>query len=120
MTMFNRPCAEAGCRNLTRDTYCEDHQHLKRDFRASAYKRGYDARWKRYRKAFLSNHPLCEECLRNDKVTLSTVVDHIIPHKGSKMLFWAEHNHQALCETCHNKKTAGEDMGAWDTHKGLQ
>ena len=39
------------------------------------------------------------------KLTPATVVDHIIPHRGDKKLFWDERNWQALCESCHNHKT---------------
>ena len=39
------------------------------------------------------------------------VVDHIIPHKGDKVLFWDRSNWQPLCKTCHDTKTAREDGG---------
>lgn len=81
--------------------------------RGSSTERGYDAPWRRYRTAFLREHPLCEICLKEDRVTASTVVDHIIPHKGDKKLFWNPKNHQAVCIPCHNRKTASEDMGSW-------
>ena len=41
------------------------------------------------------------------------MVDHIIPHKGDKQLFWDESNWQPMCETHHNIKTATEDRGGW-------
>jgi len=44
---------------------------------------------------------------------MATVVDHITPHKGDNDLFWDRANWQSLCESCHNRKTAAEDMGAW-------
>jgi 5-methylcytosine-specific restriction protein A len=34
------------------------------------------------------------------------VVDHVIPHKGDRALFWDEANNwQALCARCHALKT---------------
>jgi 5-methylcytosine-specific restriction protein A len=36
------------------------------------------------------------------------VVDHIIPHKGDKKLFWSRDNWQSLCLSCHNRKSATE------------
>jgi len=36
----------------------------------------------------------------------ATLVDHIIPHRGSKALFWAKSNWQALCFDCHARKSA--------------
>ena len=45
-------------------------------------------------------------------MTASTTVDHIIPHKGDRKLFWDKTNWQALCKPCHDAKTARED-GRW-------
>ena len=115
---FPTQCKRNGCAELTHEVYCEEHAEFRHEAdksRASAAKRGYDARWQRYRKYFLSKHPLCVECGR-----LATVVDHRIPHKGDYELFWRTDLHQSMCEVCHNKKTASEDMGGWNTHKGLQ
>jgi 5-methylcytosine-specific restriction protein A len=44
-------------------------------------------------------------------ITSATVVDHIIPHKGDMAIFWNKSNHQALCKTHHDIKTASEDGG---------
>ncbi|MFK7238635.1 HNH endonuclease [Acinetobacter baumannii] len=81
--------------------------------RGTAHQRGYDAEWKKHRDQFLLEHPLCVECRRKGYVMPATVVDHIIPHKGDKDLFWNKSNWQPLCETHHNIKTASEDRGAW-------
>ena len=69
------------------------------------------ARWRRLRKRVLLKHPLCAECERQDWVTKATVVDHIIPHKGTLELFWDESNLQPLCKRCHDSKTVSE--GRW-------
>ena len=60
---------------------------------------------------FLADNPLCVHCSASGKVTPSTVVDHIIPHKGDEDLFWEQDNWQALCKSCHDRKTAKEDGG---------
>ena len=73
--------------------------------RGGADARGYDARWRRARKAFLGRHPLCVECQRDGKLTPATVVDHIVPHRGDQKLFWDQTNWQPLCKDCHDKKT---------------
>ena len=39
----------------------------------------------------------------------ATDVDHIVPHRGDPALFWDEENWQALCHSCHSKKTRNED-----------
>ena len=113
------PCAAPGCPNrATAHGYCDAHQHLVRQTRreawqqadsqrGSAAERGYGGAWQKARLAWLKAHPLCEECLRQGRTTPATVVDHIIPHKGDKHLFWDSANNWAsLCTACHNAKTA--------------
>lgn len=75
--------------------------------RKSTYHRGYDKRWERESKAFLSQprNRLCRECIKIKTIKLATVVDHIVPHRGNPELFWNVGNWQGLCVTCHNKKT---------------
>jgi 5-methylcytosine-specific restriction protein A len=80
--------------------------------RPSSSSRGYDSRWRRARKAWLSQHPLCVSCHREHNiVTAATVVDHIIAHKGDVKLFWDTNNWQSLCASCHSRKTTNE--GRW-------
>lgn len=82
------------------------------DTRLSARQRGYDTAWEKASKGYLQHHPLCVHCLAEGIVTASTVTDHIIPHRGDMVLFWAsETNWQALCKRHHDKKTAREDGG---------
>ena len=112
-----RPCLSSGCNDFASNKgYCDKHQsrvkQRDRD-RGTAHQRGYDAEWKKHRDQFLLEHPLCVECRRKGYVMPATVVDHIIPHKGDKDLFWNKSNWQPLCETHHNIKTASEDRGAW-------
>lgn len=77
--------------------------------RPSAAKRGYDAKWSAYRKWFLARHPLCVMC---DTPKSATHVDHIRAVRGpDDPGFWDESNHQALCHSCHSRKTCREDGG---------
>ena len=105
-----RPCRYPGCPNLCeKGVYCLQHMEFSSDrMRGGADARGYNAEWRRARKAFLQKHPLCAECGKAGKLTPATVVDHIIPHRGDKRLFWDEHNWQALCKSCHDQKTGHE------------
>ena len=80
--------------------------------RGSASQRGYDSRWQKARKQYLIEHPLCVKCLKEGRLVTATVVDRIIPHKGNMTLFWDKSNWQALCNQCHDTKTAKED-GRW-------
>nr|DAW14896.1 MAG TPA: HNH endonuclease [Caudoviricetes sp.] len=107
-----KPCRHPGCANLTHGRYCDEHikLHMKTD-RLSAHRRGYDRAWRVASKQFLIAHPLCVMCEQNGILRPATVVDHIVPHKGDKDLFWDMSNWQALCKECHDRKTATEDGG---------
>lgn len=61
----------------------------------------YGYRWQQFRKRFLKENPLCVFCEKQGLVKKADVVDHIIPHKGNRELFWREGNHQSLCWTHH-------------------
>lgn len=65
----------------------------------------------------MRGHPWCEECLRHGLRTPATEVDHIIPHKGDRGLFWDRKNWQSLCHRCHSIKTAREDGGFGNGYK---
>ena len=70
--------------------------------RPSARARGYDHEWRKARLEYLAMHPHCRECSKNGLTRLASVVDHIIPHRGDKRLFWHRANWQPLCAPCHN------------------
>ena len=102
-----RPCRHPGCPNLCdKGVYCSQHMVFSSDrMRGGAESRGYEARWRKARTAFLQRNPLCNECMKRGKITPATVVDHIIPHRGDRKLFWDESNWQPLCKCCHDRKT---------------
>ena len=110
-----KPCMNPGCSRLVYypSNYCSDHkpQRLPDTRRPNSYQRGYTKEWQRYRVTYLANHPLCVICLQHGEMTEATVVDHIVPHKGDKQLFWDKNNHEALCKRCHDIKTATTDGG---------
>ncbi|MCY7484420.1 HNH endonuclease signature motif containing protein [Paenibacillus alvei] len=110
-----RPCGKPGCPKLSTERYCKDHRVEQRrqaeQERGTAAQRGYDHKWRKARLGFLRKHPLCKHCYDAGKYTPSYVVDHIIPHKGDKALFWDRNNWQPLCKQCHDVKTATEDGG---------
>jgi 5-methylcytosine-specific restriction protein A len=45
-------------------------------------------------------------CHEERRVTVATLVDHVVPHRGDPALFWDVENWQSLCATCHARKTA--------------
>jgi 5-methylcytosine-specific restriction protein A len=104
------PCGAPGCPALVRGrARCAEHERKRERERGTSTERGYDARWRRARLAYLRQHPLCVLCA--PRVVPATVVDHRQPHRGDERLFWAEDNWQPLCKSCHDRKTATEDGG---------
>lgn len=87
--------------------------------RLSSSQRGYNARWRKARKAYLKQNPLCVACKSIGVITEATVVDHIKPHKGDQELFWDRSNWQSLCKRCHDRKTAKYDGGFGNREGGI-
>ncbi len=71
-------------------------------FGGTANERGYNYKWQQARIKFLREHPFCAHCWENGLSVPSTVVDHIIPHRGDQRLFWDQKNWNSLCALCHN------------------
>jgi 5-methylcytosine-specific restriction protein A len=104
--------------------HVQETERRDRERRGSAAERGYDGRWRIYRRAFLAKYPLCgmrsaeadrriahmgvewSECKRAGLVRAAEQVDHLEPHRGNQGLFWDGGNHQALCQHCSNRKSA--------------
>ena len=100
------------CRRLHREQrcpVCEPHWYGHRGQRPSAAARGYGRRWRVARLAFLKRHPHCVSCRANGRETAAAVVDHIRPHRGNMRKFWDTMNWQALCRSCHGRKTTTVD-----------
>jgi 5-methylcytosine-specific restriction enzyme A len=67
--------------------------------RPSGAQQGYGRPWRRIRDRYLEEHPWCVSC-----GTIATMVDHIRPKlQGGTD---DETNLQALCASCHARKTA--------------
>jgi 5-methylcytosine-specific restriction protein A len=113
-------CNWAGCgKTIDQGRYCDKHEALhqinenkRKAIRNTDYSRMYTWNWRKYSSTYLKAHPLCLKCLEDGKLIPATEVDHIVPHKGDKDLFWLEDNHQGLCKPCHSRKTVLED-GGW-------
>ncbi|OON87798.1 HNH endonuclease [Pyramidobacter sp. C12-8] len=114
------PCPHPGCGALVEagHKYCPLHES-EHPIRRSEYDKKYDAkrpeshrfyhtaRWQRLRNAYIRKHPLCEECMRNGRIAVAKVVDHIVEIKdGGPTTQWS--NLQSLCMACHNAKTLKE------------
>ena len=76
------------------------------------HSRLYDRRWRRARLSYLAAHPLCVMCQQQGRITPAAVVDHVVPHRGDRELFWRQDNWQALCKPHHDSsKQRAEHRG---------
>ncbi|KEJ97419.1 5-methylcytosine-specific restriction enzyme A [Pseudosulfitobacter pseudonitzschiae] len=120
---LRKVCAAPGCDDLAVEdlAHCEDHEArraTKLAYRrstaqlsdhAQAHRQLYKLKaWIVGRLQFLRRNPLCVDCAELGAVEPATDVDHIIPHKGDRRLFFDRSNWQALCKSCHSRKTARE------------
>lgn len=111
-----RPCNKTGCNNLTENRYCKEHEYLwsenhrkynrfMRDKKTDSFYKSKS--WELTRQhVLIRDNGLCQHCLRNKEITLAEMVDHIIPIKVRWDLRLTLSNLQALCNACHNTKTA--------------
>ena len=101
-----RPCSYPGCPNLTDGRFCPEHEK-KEAKRYEKYdrdpntKRRYGRAWKRIRDRYATEHPLCEMCLQEGRLTPVQEVHHILP--VSKGGTHARDNLMSLCQSCHTK-----------------
>lgn len=65
-------------------------------------------RWRRLRAAYLSVHPVCEDCEEKGRTTVATEVHHIRPVESAagrphdmQELACNPYNLRALCKACH-------------------
>lgn len=104
-----RPCRYPGCSRLTDGQYCEEHRR-EENTRYNKYERDpesnrrYGRAWKRVRDRYISGHPLCEECLKQNRITPAEEVHHILPLSQGGTHDTA--NLMALCKSCHSRISA--------------
>src|SRR5206468_3916057 len=87
--------------------------------RLSARKRGYDSAWDKARAGFLAKHPFCDCPVHAGKPNAprSDTIDHIVAHKGDKVLFWKRSNWRAMAAACHNAKRQREERPGGESRK---
>lgn len=121
MSRFARRCRHPSCTELTRDAsgYCGTHAVAARRAYEATYARRAaksfytTAAWRKLRKQILAARPKCESCGR----AKATHAD----HKRSMAAGGAAldpANVQALCRSCHSRKTAAVDGGFGNRRKG--
>lgn len=94
------------CGGIVRDKVC-DRCGPKRENRKRTKNRLYDKRvWRDVvRTNVLEAHPLCEDCLEQDKTALATEVHHVVKVEDDESMALDEDNLRALCGECHAKRT---------------
>lgn len=111
-------CRYPGCGALTGGQYCPQHQGEGKarqreqarawdERRGSSRQRGYDTRWSKYSRWFLSlpQHQLCALRLDEGCAVIAQCVDHIDPPDGpGDPRFWDTSNHQPSCIHCNSVK----------------
>lgn len=112
-----KPCAYPGCPNLATGRYCEEHQaeaekqkaeanrfydKYQRDKRAELF---YKSRaWvAARRRALMRDNYLCQECLKQRRITRADIVHHKIELKEDWSKRLRLDNLVSLCAECHNR-----------------
>ena len=83
-TKPKRPCSYPGCPKLTDGRFCEEHakaeaKRYEKYDRDPAVRRRYGRAWKRIRDRYIQEHPLCELCQRDGRLTPAEEVHHKVP-----------------------------------------
>lgn len=115
-------CSSAGCPELVfpagRCSACKARANALRSATRSASRKGYDARWRRVRLAYLRAHPYCEcaecEALPMPLRPAATEVDHIDGLGPLGPLGYAAENLRALTKAHHSRITARAQPGGWN------
>ena len=91
-----------------------------RSAEAAQYRKLYKTQaWKATRRQQLQQEPLCRMCMAEGRVTAATVVDHVTPHKGDRVLFFDAANLQSLCAPCHDGAKQEQERLGYSSQVGL-
>jgi 5-methylcytosine-specific restriction protein A len=108
-------CSYPGCAELVDGRFCEVHKKQEQTFynkfrRNPETNKRYGSKWRKIRAAYISAHPLCEECKAQGRLVAAQEIHHIVPLSEGGTNEWA--NLRALCKSCHSMITAKEG-GRW-------
>lgn len=90
--------------------------HAQDERRGSSRQRGYDTRWSKYSRWYLSapEHQLCALRLDDGCTMVARCVDHIAPPDGpGDPRFWDTANHQPACIHCNSVKGHKKIIGKY-------
>ena len=107
------PCGYPGCPRLTHRRYCSEHerqaarQYDKYERNPDTWKR-YNGQWRKIRAAYIAEHPLCEMCEKEGRLTPAREVHHRLAIGKGGGNEWK--NLQAVCHSCHSRLTLEATM----------
>jgi hypothetical protein len=122
-----KPCNYPNCSELVTHGYCEKHQPIIDERKNTKKKqwadphrdperqRLYDRTWQARRRAYMAQHPWCEDCAEWGLFEPAQEVHHVIPHKGNREIFVSSPL-RALCKICHSRRTRQEITGKEDNY----
>ena len=95
--------------NLKKKTKKETNQRNEhtdsRELRRTAYN---NSSWRKLRNTYIKEHPICEDCLSNGKITPAEDIHHIeSPFKNGEINYHKlldSNNLVALCKQCHSSR----------------
>lgn len=106
-----RPCAHPGCTVRPRGGADRCSQHKRRpNPQTSSWRRGYDARWRRTRAAYLAAHPRCQVVGCTQPAREVDHVDGLGP-LAARGHDWS--NLRGMCKRHHAQRTARDQPGGW-------
>ncbi len=112
---LKRFCSKPGCKSLTEEKFCENHQYLVQEQKAERNryydkhrrdqqaKRFYNSdEWEAARLDRLTkDNGLCQDCLKEKKITMADMVHHEYPIRTHWHLRLDTSKMRSLCNSCH-------------------
>ena len=94
------------CGGLKRNGKCERCGKARAAHPRKTSERGYGWDWQKFRAAYLAEHPLCMDCLAEDRAVAATEVHHRAKIKDRPGQRLEAENCMALCDRHHNERSA--------------
>ena len=99
--MISRACR---CGGIIKDGKCNRCQRCQNQEDPELHL-GNDWTWRKISEAFRRDHPYCEDCDAEGRVTMATQVHHRKNRREHPELKYDWDNLMSLCDSCHSKRT---------------